>query len=552
MIFWRCDFIKPFKRLFCCILFAVMLLSFTACGKNKDGTGYLFRYDLSADPKNLDPQVAVDTASLIVIRNIYTGLFTVSENGAIENALALDYIVSDDGLVYDISIRDDNYWANADSKKEQIRVTAKDFEYAFKRIFNPHISSPYKNNFICIKNAQKIISGELDYSELGVTAISDFSLRIELDYPNADFLSLLTTTPAMPCNSSMFLSTKGKYGLDPENTYSNGPFYVKQWEYDPYGKNNYLILRKNKKYSDKDEISPSSLNFFIKKNYSERVLDFEKENTDCIIVSGSDKLVENTKYIQTEYKSKTLGIIVNTEDKYFSQKDFREALCKSIDRQLFESEIGHGRSPAYAIVPPAVNILNKSYRELISDKTKVKCDIPLASEKWSASLAENDIAAISGINIIVEEGTENSDELNLITSQWQEKLGFFCGIEVLPTEEYNRRISDGEYTLALVSVNGDHNSPSAILSNFASDNEDIVWGYSNEEFDEIYNSAIHSEKLSDSVQLYSEAESAILDDFSFIPVFYESEYLICTDETEGIIYNPFTKELNFIRAKNYD
>ena len=101
-------------------------------------------------------------------------------------------------------------------------------------------------------------------------------------------------------------------------------------------------------------------------------------------------------------------------------------------------------------------------------------------------------------------------------------------------------------------MNGDHNSPSAILSNFASDNEDIVWGYSNEEFDEIYNSAIHSEKLSDSVQLYSEAESAILDDFSFIPVFYESEYLICTDETEGIIYNPFTKELNFIRAKNYD
>ena len=81
------------------MLIAIMMIfSFTACGKENDGTGYLFRYDLSSDPQNLDPQVATDTSSLIVIRNIYSGLFTLSETGAIENSLALDYTISDDGL----------------------------------------------------------------------------------------------------------------------------------------------------------------------------------------------------------------------------------------------------------------------------------------------------------------------------------------------------------------------------------------------------------------------------------------------------------------------
>jgi len=535
------------------MLIALMtIFSFTACGKENDGTGYLFRYDLSSDPQNLDPQVAVDTSSLIVIRNIYSGLFTLSETGAIENSLALDYTISDDGLIYDISIRDDNYWANADSKKEQIRVTAKDFEYAFKRIFNPQTSSPYKEKFICIKNAEKIINGEIDYSELGVTATSDFSLRIELEYSDADFLSLLTTTPAMPCNSSLFHSTNGKYGLDPDNTYTNGPFYVKQWEFDPYGKNNHMILRKNKMFSEEMDISPSSLNFFIEKEYSDRIADFEKEDIDCIITDGSDDFIDDEDYSYTEYKYKTYGIMVNTDNSYFSQVEAREAISLSIDRGIYKEELTKGRTSAYAIIPPAINILNKSYRNLISDQAKVTYNPSLAREKWDEFLLNNDMSSLTGVNIIVKEGTKNSDDLNRITSQWQQNIGFFCGIEVLPEKEYNRRIEENEYLLALTDVTADNNSPRDVLSQFVTGDEDNTFSYSNDKFDEIFDKAIHSKKLSDSVQFYSDAESAIIDDYSFIPVFYESEYLIYPKEIQGIGYNPFTKELDFIHAKNFD
>ena len=106
--------------------------------------------------------------------------------------------------------------------------------------------------------------------------------------------------------------------------------------------------------------------------------------------------------------------------------------------------------------------------------------------------------------------------------------------------------------LALTEITADNNSPRNVLSRFVSGKEENICGYSNEKFDEIFDKAIHSEKLSDSVQLYSDAESIILDDYSVIPVFYESEYLVYPKEIAGIGYNPFTKELDFIHAKNFD
>ena len=356
----------------------------------------------------------------------------------------------------------------------------------------------------------------------------------------------------MPCNSSLFHSTNGKYGLDPDNTYTNGPFYVKQWEFDPYGKNNHMILRKNKMFSEEMDISPSSLNFFIEKKYSDRIADFEKEDIDCIITDGSDDFIDDEDYSYTEYKYKTYGIMVNTDNSYFSQIEAREAICLSIDRGIYKEELTRGRTPAYAIIPPAVNILNKSYRDLISDQAKTTYNPSLAKEKWDTFLQNNDISSLTGVNIIVKEGTENTDDLNRITSQWQQNIGFFCGIEVLPEKEYNRRIEENEYLLALTDITADNNSPRDILSQFMTGDEDNTFGYSNDKFDEIFDKAIHSEKLSDSVQLYSDAESAIIDDYSFIPVFYESEYLIYPKEIQGIGYNPFTKELDFIHAKNFD
>jgi ABC-type transport system substrate-binding protein len=62
---------------------------------------------LSNDPKNLDPATIAAWDQTVIAPNVLEGLFRISPDGtAIEPALAEDFSVSDDGLVWTFMIRD--------------------------------------------------------------------------------------------------------------------------------------------------------------------------------------------------------------------------------------------------------------------------------------------------------------------------------------------------------------------------------------------------------------------------------------------------------------
>ena len=63
-----------------------------------------------------------------------------------------------------------------------------------------------------------------------------------------------------------------------------------------------------------------------------------------------------------------------------------------------------------------------------------------------------------------------SKNLKVITDQWSENLGFYCIIEVIPDDEYAKRLKAGDYYIALVELNGDENQPLSFLNSFLSDN----------------------------------------------------------------------------------
>ena len=208
---------------------AVSTVLTVGCEQQKpEGANYSFDCALPGNPESLDPQFTSDENSMTVIGNLFTGLMKTDDTGKLENAVAKDYTISADGLKYTFTLRTDCYWffdADEDEEtddNELTPVTAHDFEFAFKRIFNPETCSPHKEKYECLKNAGDIISGSADYTELGVKALSDTELVFELEYPNVEFLNALTFTAAMPCNEQFFYDTKGRYGLDDKSVASNG------------------------------------------------------------------------------------------------------------------------------------------------------------------------------------------------------------------------------------------------------------------------------------------------------------------------------------------
>ncbi len=537
---------KVFWKLLLIFLVIFSLLG-TSCSKN-EGSNYLFRYSLLEDPKNLDPQLATDTSSLVIIENMFEGLLKNTSSGNLSEGVAKSYSVSEDGLTYTFELRENAFWTAKDYSEN---VTAADFVFTFKRLINPATHSPYANQFLSIKNAEKINAGQLSIDNLGIKANGKYQLVIELEHPDANFLTLLTTSPAMPCNEKFFNSTKGRYGLETIDVISNGPFYLKDWLYDPYGKNNYLILRRNTTYSDVSKVYPSGLNFFIARTTDKINENYTKESTDCIVDNGFNRDLFNSKSINREYQNASSGIVFNLNNPYLKITEVRKSLSIALDRDLLSKKLPQNIKIANGIIPSGVTMLNKSFRELSAEPTLTMFNLSLSQYLWESTLTQAEKNSFNNSSIIVPKSYEYSDYLSSISDQWSDALGFYCTVEVLPDNEYKARIESGNYMMAIVKLTGDMNSPSAFLNSFRTGNKDNITKYSNQEFDSILSGAETAASHSESVSKFAQAEKFLTDNYIFTPIFYHTEYLINNKDMADIIYNPFTKQVNFTKAKKY-
>lgn len=537
-----------FKRIISIILVLCFMFAFTSCSKN-DGMNYLFRYAIPSDPKNLDPQLATDESSLVVIENLYEGLMKKAEDGKIVNGVAESYSISDDGLTLTFNLKNNYYWVGLNDVK--YKLTANDFVFSFRRLVNPKTYSPYAEKYFSIKNARQINSGEMPVENLGVRAEDDYTLIIELDYPNPEFLNLLAETSSMPCNEEYFYSTKGKYGLEAESVIANGPFYLYKWINDPYGKDNYLILRRSEEYNKISKVCPSGLNFFVVKDEAKRIEGFKDGDYDFIVDNGSNKSLYEEDNKSEKYTIKSGGIIFNLNNQIMKNDGVRQALAISLNRNISDSEFKRGIEPAYGIVPSAVTILNKSFRELSSEPANSMYNKSLAQYLWTSSLSQSEKNLLNSATIIVPKSFEDYKYIDLYLKQWEETLEFYCSVEVLSDEDYLKRIESGNYYMAFCDLGSKTNSPEEFLSFFRTGYSNNIYKFSDSEYDKILGSINTTHKLSECVEIYSQAERYLIENYIYMPLFYNSEYLIFNKSIDGVLYDPFTKQLEFSNSKKF-
>ena len=530
--------------------------AFGGCGdsnKKGDGAGHMYSAALASNPKSLDPQFATDPSSATVIKNLYSGLVMQAKDGSITCCNAESYDISADGCVYTFKLREDNYWffdENEDDKideDEYFPVTADDYVFAFRRILDPSMHSPFARDFMCLANSKNVAEGSYATTSLGVQALDEHTLQINLEKPCAELLMLLTTPAAFPCNEEFFLSTKGRYGLDDRSVMSNGAFYVRQWFYDPYGSNNILYMRKNEiNENEKYEILPSYVSFSIQESDAEVRQCFKDEEAECFSTSKLGGY-NSGKYSVTGQKAITLGLVFNPADKLYSNLALRKAVALATDKSFLEKEKGSDIQPAYGVIPPAVNIFGRSYRELSSDKQFDVFDREQALELIAQAKSELKVSSIDSVKVIVDSSTIDSRHLHTLSQEWQDSLGIYIGIEDLTTAEFNERIANGDYSIALYPLKADINSGIAVFDKFGTVDclKKAVGGQN------ISENIIESNSVEDLVNNYTAAERTIIEQYGFVPLFYKTSYLVANKDNEDIIYDPFTGAIDYRIAKNY-
>ncbi|HTP42430.1 MAG TPA: peptide ABC transporter substrate-binding protein [Nitrospiria bacterium] len=198
----------------------------------------VLRLALSSEPPTLDWSLATDNVSITVIENLMEGLTAFDERLRPVPAVASRWDVSPDGTTYTFHLRNDVYWSDGR------RVTAQDFEYAWKRLLNPKTGAEYAYFLYDVRNAYDYNTGRVtDASMVGVTAVDDVTLRVQLNTPIVYFPSITTFVVTFPERRDL-IERYGDRWTDPGRLVTNGPFTLAEWRHEYK-----VVLRANPQYA---------------------------------------------------------------------------------------------------------------------------------------------------------------------------------------------------------------------------------------------------------------------------------------------------------------
>ncbi|MEE8557587.1 MAG: peptide ABC transporter substrate-binding protein, partial [Myxococcota bacterium] len=197
-----------------------------ACVPGADPDPGTLRINLATEPPTLDWTRATDSVSITVIEQLMRGLTELGPDLQPVPALAHRWEVSRGGRVYTFYLRQDVRWSDG------VPLRADQFVYAWRRLLDPRTAAEYAYFLFPVRGARAYNSGTLrDLDELGVRALDDLTLEVELEAPLVYFPSITTFMVTFPARRDV-IERFGEQWTEPEHIVTLGPFRLRAWEHE--------------------------------------------------------------------------------------------------------------------------------------------------------------------------------------------------------------------------------------------------------------------------------------------------------------------------------
>ncbi len=244
-------------------------------------------------PRSFFPHQATTRTDKTVSRLIYRGLFKYDIYGSLVPDLAETWSISEDGLIYTVKLKDNQFWSNGN------KITANDLIYTSYKVQN--------------------LSG------VGTDRVDDLTVRYYLPNKYSPFLSLLTIG-VMPENS--------EEDMDPLMPISSGPFRVVRIERSGPTIRQVVLAHEN------PEVEIRKLKFRFYAN-EEELLTASKLGEIDGFVSGSDYEIDNFEKYDFPLQGVYYALFFNLRDEKFQDLELRKALRATIpvEQLIFDKGI---------------------------------------------------------------------------------------------------------------------------------------------------------------------------------------------------------------------
>ena len=505
----------------------------TAGGTNTAG----FTVQYGSNPETLDPALnsAIDASNTII--TIFEPLLLINENNEVIGGQAESWEASEDGLTWTFTMRDGLKWSDGTD------LTAKDFEYSFKRMANPDTAAPYAATCLgMIDGFDAAQAGDTD--ALNVKASDDGkTLTIVLSYPCSYFDKMAAFAAMSPVQQATVEANGDSWCTSADTFVSNGPYMITDWT-----PSERIVLTKNPNYVggwDNSKIVSDTITLLLLEDSSASFAAYNSGEAVLIKDVPTDEIPSLTKaedggdfYVDTILG--TYYVSMNLQRDAFQDAKVRKALALSIDRDYVANTIMQGTySTADSIVGPGIVDENGYFHD--------NGNAPYISADYEANLAEakkllEEAGYPNGEGYPTIEYSTNDAGYHVPLAEYLQQawgdLGITLTINKMEWSSFTPARRAGEYDVARNGWVMDYNDPSNMLDLFCTDNGNNDGKYSNPDFD----AAIDASRVADSAEHFAQlhkAEDILMEDAGCLPIAYYNDYWLQSPALKGTWHSPY-------------
>ena len=495
---------------------------------------------LETPVESLDPQQATDGTSFEVIADYTDGLMQMDKDGKSVPAIAESYDVSKDGLIYTFHLRKDAKWSNGDP------VTAADFVFGWQRAVDPSVASEYAymlSDIGQVKNAAEIIAGKKDKAELGVKAVDDTTLEVDLVAPVSYFASLMYFPTFYPVNQKFFETCADTYGTSPKTTLSDGAFVLDSYE--PAATQ--FHMTKNADYYDAQRVKLSGLNYQVIQDSQQALMSYQTGTLDMTLVNG-----EQVDQVKDDPAFKAVGAgylwyvspnIAKVPE--LANQNVRMALTMAIDRaSIATGVLKDGSTPTFTAVPPQF-ATGPDGSDFSADQTKFSdvCafDATKAADYWKKGLQELGKTSIS-LDMTVDADDAPQKVAQVLKEEWEQELpGLTVNLVIEPKKQRVQDLQDGNFQLGLTRWGPDYADPMTYLGMWVTGNSNNYGLWSNKDFDDMIAECTTGDLAMDAQGRWTklfDAEKLVMDNAVIFPIYTQCNAEMVSTKVTGVAFHP--------------
>jgi oligopeptide transport system substrate-binding protein len=459
----------------------------------------------------LDPRKSSDPCSSAVIFMLYQGLTRYDADCKIEPALASQILISEDQKTYTFILKE-TYWSNG------VKLVAKDFERTWKDILSPLFPAPNAPLFYPIKNAKRAKNGDISVDKVGIKAIDDSTLVVELEHPTPYFLSLVSFCSFFP----VYDKYKDQIDKDWNGIVSNGPFQVAHYQYQSE-----LSLKKNELYFKNElrKIDQITISFVSSEMTAFEM--FNKKELDLVGLRFSaipEDIIPLVKNIKAVANPSTTFCSYNLKNPLFSNLYLRKALDQAINKEALIDSVAHGFGVK------ATGFLRYSHDE----KAPFLDYFEIALNQMNLSKE-----TFPKLTLLCLANRKNIKAAEILSEQLTNAFGITICIEPLQMSHYLEKLYKRDYQFAICEAISQYDDPSSLLSRFENaDNPKNYPAWEDKVFIDLMIQASNCASFETRFSLYLKADERIKEEVPISTLYHADEIYLKADNLKGMLVSP--------------